>query len=105
MNWVEGHGQELIRFYEVKSILEKFQSYFHRKWTSPGETYEKSNATKIQIHGNETPLQSLIIQRLNFHHFRAQVQYFFRNSRSRQKFVNFSNIFKLFSQTQNFLNF
>ena len=24
MNWVEGHGQELIRFYEVKRILEKY---------------------------------------------------------------------------------
>ena len=103
MNWVEGHGQELIRFYEVKRILEKFQSYFHRKWT--GESYEKSNATKIQIHGNESPLQSLIIQRLNFHHFRAQVQYFFEILVLDKKFENFSNIFKLFSQTQNFLHF
>ena len=47
MNWVEGHGQELIRFYEVKRILEKVsKKYFHRKWTSPGESYEKSNETK-----------------------------------------------------------
>ena len=61
---------------------------------------------KIQIHGNENPHQKPTIQRLNFHHSRAQVQDFFEIRLLLDKNLKIFEIFSKFcSQTQNFLHF
>ena len=61
---------------------------------------------KIQIHGNENRHQRPVIQRLNFHHSRAQVQDLFKICLILDQNLKIFQIFsKLFSQTQNFLHF